>query len=59
MLTTQTFKAIIRKGQSGNQLAIKASNWYQNALNKFKENEEVLLSISNKKPKRSDQQNRY
>ena len=56
---TQKFKAIIRKGQSGNQLAVKATNWYQNELNKFKDGEEVFISLSNKKPKRSDQQNRY
>jgi len=56
---TQKFKAIIRKGSKGNVLAVKATNWYQNELNKFEDGEEVIISLSNKKPKRSDQQNRY
>lgn len=59
---TQTFAAVIRikpgdphvKG-----LVIKSPRWYQHQLQKFKDGEDVTLEIHNRKPKRTEAQNRY
>lgn len=56
---TQTFAAKIVKTSMGPNLKIKNQRFYLTELEKFKEGEEVTLTITNKKPKRTDQQNRY
>ena len=60
---SQTFAAIIKIDHNVNhlerKLIVKSPRYYQHQLNKFKEGEEVTLEIHNKKPKRSEQQNRY
>jgi hypothetical protein len=59
--TSQQFAAIVRraKNESESKLVIKSQKFYQHQLNKFKDCEKVTLFITNKKPKRSEQQNRY
>ncbi len=52
---TQSFAAVIRSCK----LIIKSPRWYQHQLSKFKENEEVTLVIHNRRPKRTEAQNRY
>lgn len=41
------------------KLAIKNKSYYLNELKKFSDGEDVSLLITNKKPKRTEQQNRY
>lgn len=54
------FAAVIKRTADGNKtLAIKSKQFYLSELNKFKDNEEVTLYITNKRPKRTEQQNRY
>ncbi len=51
---------IVRNKQTGwNDLKINAPKWYQHQLNKFTAGERVSLYISSRKPKRTQQQNRY
>lgn len=61
MTFTQSFAAVIRESiEKGlKKLVVKAPAWYQHQLNKFKDGEEVSLVIHNRKPKRTDQQNRF
>lgn len=48
------------KGGDGNKrLEMSSPDWYQHAINEFHEGEIVSLVITTKRPKRSDQQNRY
>lgn len=57
---SQPFSAIVEKGPDGKKrLAIQSITYYQNQVNKFKLGEKVTLEIHTRKPKRSDQQNRY
>lgn len=54
------FAAIIVKGPEGrNRLEIVSKSYYQYQINKFKEGTRVTLEIHTRKPKRTDQQNRY
>ncbi len=61
IIITQQFAAVIRGSQSEvkKSLVIRSPAFYQNELNKFTNGEEVSLLITNKKPKRTEQQNRY
>lgn len=59
---TESFAGVIRKDPSDGRLkklTIKSPRWYQHQLNKFREGEEVTLEIHTKRPKRTEQQNRY
>lgn len=57
---TKDFGGTIEKGEDGkNKLRINAPKWYQHQLNKFKVGEKVSIYLSNRKPKRSEAQNRY
>lgn len=56
---TQSFAGVIRKGPDGKRLIVKSQRWYQHQLNKFKDGENVTLVIHNRKPKRTEQQNRF
>lgn len=57
---TKDFAGKIVMGAHGkNELKINSEIWYQHQLNKFRVGEKVSLYISNRKPKRSEQQNRY
>ena len=56
---TKSFNAKIVKEGGKNRLKIMSETWYQTQLNKLKEGEVVSIYISSKRPKRSDQQNRY
>lgn len=54
------FASEIEKGEDGkNKLKISSPIFYQHQLNKFKAGEKVSIYISSKRPKRSEQQNRY
>ena len=58
--TFQEFAATIGKRINGNKtLTYTAPDWLQHSLNQFKEGEKVTVIISTKKPRRSEQQNRY
>jgi len=56
---SQSFSGTIRKGGVEPRLVIKAVRFYLNSLMKFKDGEQVTVVITNKKPKRSEQQNNY
>lgn len=57
---TQSFAAVIQKGPDGKkQLILKSPRWYRFQLSKFKLDQEVTLAIHTRKPRRSEQQNRY
>jgi hypothetical protein len=57
---SQPFSAIIQEGNGANKkLVIQSPAYYQNQINKFKAGEKVTLEIHNRKPKRTDAQNRY
>lgn len=57
---TKDFAGKIVEGEDGKRkLEILAPTWYQHQLNKFKVGEKVSIYISNRKPKRSEAQNRY
>ena len=58
---SQPFAAAIRKSKLDGQasLVVTSKRWYQNQLNKFQDGEAVTLEIHNRKPKRTEQQNRY
>ena len=51
---------IVKSSRAGhNNLELESKEYYQHQLNKFEEGERVTLIISNQKPKRTSQQNRY
>lgn len=51
---------IVRNTRTGlNELKINAPVWYQHQLQKFEPGTKVSLYVSSRKPKRSEQQNRY
>lgn len=57
---TQSFAASIKRGPDGKKRLVVSSNrWYVHQLQKFKDGENVTLQIHNRKPKRTEQQNRY
>lgn len=58
---SQPFAAVIRKSKidGSASLIVTSKRWYAHNLNKFKDDEQVTLEIHNRKPKRTDQQNRY
>lgn len=57
---SQSFAAVVvPDDHGGKKLKIRSLPWYQNQVNKFRENEEVTLMIHNRKPKRTEAQNNY
>lgn len=56
---SRSFAAIVRKEGPTSKLEIVSQQFFQNELNKFKDGEQVSLVLSNRRPKRSEQQNRY
>lgn len=40
-------------------IVVQSKAWFENQLNKFRDGELVTLQITNRKPKRTTQQNRY
>ena len=56
---SQPFAAKIVQEGALNKLVVKNQRWYQYQLQKFKPGMEVTLVINNRKPKRTEQQNRY
>lgn len=56
---TQSFAAVIRAGAGGKKLLVRSQRWYHNQLQKFKDGEQVTLVVHNRRPKRSEAQNRY
>ena len=59
---TQLFAAVIRKDPTDGRLKkliVKSQRWYQHQINKFRDGEQVTLEVHNKRPKRTEQQNRY
>lgn len=58
---SQQFAATIRHSKVDGMASMKVASvrYYQHQLNKFKDGEVVTLYISSKRPKRTEQQNRY
>jgi hypothetical protein len=57
---SEPFAAMIRKADDGkNTLVVQGKMYYQHQLNKFKEGTRVTLEVHTRKPKRTEQQNRY
>lgn len=56
---TQSFSAIIHKDGGGAKLIVRSPKYYHSQLAKFRDKEEVSLLVTNQRPKRSEQQNRY
>jgi len=58
---TQSFAAVVHNpdGLAGPKLVVKSPRWYRHQLSKFKDGEQVSLVVHNRKPKRTDAQNRY
>lgn len=57
---TEPFAAIVRKNTEGNNiLVVQSKMYYQHQLNKFKDGTRVTLEVHDRKPKRTEQQNRY
>lgn len=56
---SESFTAVIKQGEHHNELVVGSPRWFHHQLNKFKPGEKVTLVIHNKRPKRSEQQNRY
>lgn len=50
---------IVLDGEGRKTLKIASPTWYKHQLQKFRENEMVTMYISTRKPKRTQQQNRY
>jgi hypothetical protein len=60
IIDTKDFGAKVAIDEDGNNsLAINSPVWYRHQLSKFKVGETVTLYVSNRKPKRTQQQNRY
>lgn len=59
--TTRKFAAVIEQEKTTGKKVLKlhSQKFYQHELNKFKVGDEVTISITNKRPKRTEQQNRY
>jgi hypothetical protein len=56
---SQTFAAVMQKRDDKIVPVVKSSRWFHHQMNKFKEGEEVTLAVHNRRPKRTEQQNRY
>lgn len=50
---------VLEKTTGQKKLKILSERFYKNQINKFKPGEKVSIVITNKKPKRTEQQNRY
>ena len=61
VLISQPFAAKIKRNVNDgrNSIVVNSKDYYQHQLNKFKDGEKVILTVSNKKLKRTQQQNRY
>ena len=59
--TTRNFGGVIiqSKTTGKKQVKLHSEKFYQHEINKFNVNDEVTINITNKKPKRTEQQNRY
>lgn len=58
---SEPFSAVIRKSKIDGKptLVVRSQRWYQHQLGKFKDGTEVTLEVHTRKPKRTEQQNRY
>lgn len=58
---SQPFAAVIRRSKVDGSaaLVVVSKRWYQHALNKFPDSTAVTLEVHTRKPKRTEQQNRY
>lgn len=56
---SQPFAARIATVDGEKKLIVESKPWYRHNLQKFKEGDHVTLEIHSRKPKRTEQQNRY
>lgn len=56
---SQSFAAVVKMRGEQKVPVVKSPQWLHHQMNKFKEGEEVTLMVHNRRPKRSEQQNRY
>lgn len=52
-------RIVLNKETGRNELKINSPVWYQHQLQKFKKGDRVTMYISSRRPKRTQQQNRY
>lgn len=57
--TTRSFSAEVVESDGKKKVKIIALVWYQNQINKFKIGDKLTLNLTNRKPKRTTQQNNY
>ena len=57
---TESFAGTIQRGPDGNHIIVlKSKRYYANQMNKMKVGIEVTMEVHTRKPKRTEQQNRY
>ncbi len=56
---SQSFAAVMKFRDGKRVPIVKSPRWFHHQMNKFKEDEEVTLMVHNRRPKRTEQQNRY
>src|SRR3990167_11251232 len=58
---SQPFAARISKSKvdGSASIVVTSKRWYQHCINKFPDGESVTLEVHNRRPKRTEQQNRY
>lgn len=54
-----TAKILTKPGENIKTLVVVSPRWYHNEIQKFREGDTVTLMIHNRKPKRTEAQNRY
>ena len=61
VIKSQSFAATIVKviSENRNTFAVESKTYFQHQINKFKEGTKVTLEIHTRKPKRTEQQNKY
>lgn len=52
-------RVVASKVDGKKKLVLESERWYHHQVNKFKDGEKVTLEVHSRKPKRTDQQNRY
>lgn len=57
---TESFAGVIARGADGKRtLVLNSPAWYRHQMQRFKDGEKVTLEVHNRRPKRTDAQNRY
>ena len=57
--TSKSFRAKIVPDGIGNKLEMESEAWWQDSLNKFKPGTPITITLTDKRPKRTQEQNSY